>query len=81
MLFRELNATAAFAFLVLTSLMMLPSVDTLLPKSVDSLTFARSSPLSLSVPSAFTFMNLVVDVLTRSLTLPAVHANSSVCSC
>ena len=32
MLFRELDVTAPFAILVLTSLMMLPFVDTLLPK-------------------------------------------------
>ena len=82
MLLRELNATAVFATLVLTSPMMLPSVDTLLPRYVNSSTFSSSSLLILTVSSpVFTFINWVFDVLMWRLTVPAVLANSSVSQC
>ena len=82
MLLRDSKATAAFVILILTVLVMLPSANTLLPKYVNSSTFSRSVPLSLNVPSpAFTFTNLVFDVLTRSPTVPAVLANLYVSSC
>ena len=70
MLFKEQNITTAFATLVLTSLMTLYVI------------YVQTVSLNSTVLSpAFTFINLVLDVLVISSTLPAVLANSSITSC